>query len=87
MNLEKIFNQPQIKPILQFKIDSENKEQVTRMYIDVLNKEIELGHALTRELGCKYVLGEKLDDEDLKGRKYQLSQREKELEQLLPLPF
>ena len=87
MNLEKIFNQPQVKPILQFKIDSENKEQVTRMYIDVLKKEIELGHALTREIGCKWVLGEKLDVDEIKGRKYQLSQREKELEQLSPLPF
>lgn len=87
MNLEKIFNQQQVKPILQFKIDSENKEQVTRMYIDVLKKEIELGHALTREIGCKWVLGEKLDIDDLNGRKYQLSQREKELEQLSPLPF
>lgn len=87
MNLEKIFNQPQIKPILQFKIDSENKEQVTRMYIDVLKKEIELGHALTREVGCKWVLGEKLDIDEIKGRKYQLKQREKELEQLSPLPF
>ena len=87
MNLEKIFNQPQVKPILQFKIDSENKEQVTRMYIDVLKKEIELGHALTREVGCKWVLGEKLDIDEIKGRKYQLSQREKELEQLSPLPF
>ena len=87
MNLEKIFNQPQVKPILQFKIDSENKEQVTRMYIDVLKKEIELGHALTREVGCKWVLGEKLDIDEINGRKYQLSQREKELEQLSPLPF
>ena len=87
MNLEKIFNQPQVKPILQFKIDSENREQVTRMYIDVLKKEIELGHALTREVGCKWVLGEKLDIDEIKGRKYQLSQREKELEQLSPLPF
>lgn len=87
MNLEKIFNQPQVKPILQFKIDSENKEQVTRMYIDVLKKEIELGHALTREIGCKWVLGEKLDIDEINGRKYQLSQREKELEQLSPLPF
>jgi hypothetical protein len=87
MNLEKIFNQPQVKPILQFSIDSENKEQVTRMYIDVLKKEIELGHALTREIGCKWVIGEKLDVDEIKGRKYQLSQREKELEQLSPLPF
>lgn len=87
MNLEKIFNQPQVKPIFQFKIYSENKEQVTRMYIDVLKKEIELGHALTREVGCKWVLGEKLDIDEINGRKYQLKQRERELEQLSPLPF
>lgn len=87
MNIEKIFNQPQLKPILEFKIDSESKEQVTRMHIDVLKKEIELGHALNRELGYKWVLGEKLDTEDLEGRKYQLKKREEHRDKMNPLPF
>lgn len=85
--IEKLYNAPQVKPILEFNIDTENNNQVNNMYIDVLKKEIELGNALNRELGCKWVLGEKLDTEDLEGRKYQLKKREEHRDKMNPLPF
>lgn len=76
-----------MKPVLQFRTGTLSKEEICRMHIDVLNHEIATGNALNREIGNKWYEGEKLDEDDLKGRKYQLSQREKELEQLSPLPF
>lgn len=85
--IEKLYNAPQKKPILQFRTGTLTKEEICQMHIDILKHEIATGNALYREIGNKWYEGEKLDEDDLKGRRYQLSQREKELEQLLPLPF
>ena len=87
--IEQMFNYigQRKEAILEFKIDNENNNQVNEMYISILEKEIELGCELVRELGLRYTLGRKLDDEELQGKKYQLEMRLKERERLNPLPF
>lgn len=93
MNIEQAFNfvNSQQKPIFQFKAGEMTRLEIYQMNIDVLKWEIENGHELRRELGNKWYQGEKLDKEQLIGRKYQLDRKEedlrKEQERVNPLPF
>lgn len=87
--IEQMFNYigQRKEAILEFNIDNENNNQVNEMYIEVLQKEIELECELVRDIGYKYFQGSKLDEDDIQGRKYQLEMRLKERERLNPLPF
>ena len=88
--IEQMFNyyEKQKEPILDFKdLDTKDNNKVNEMYIEVLQKEIELECELVRDIGYKYFQGSKLDEDDIQGRKYQLEMRIKERERLNPLPF
>lgn len=88
--IEQMFNyyEKQKEPILDFKnLDTKDNNKVNEMYIEVLQKEIELECELVRDIGYKYFQGSKLDEDDIQGRKYQLEMRLKERERLNPLPF
>lgn len=88
--IEQMFNyyEKQKEPILDFKnLDTKDNNKVNEMYIEVLQKEIELECELVRDIGYKYFQGSKLDEDDIQGKKYQLEMRLKERERLNPLPF
>ena len=88
--IEQMFNyyEKQKEPIHDFKdLDTKDNNKVNEMYIEVLQKEIELECELVRDIGYKYFQGSKLDYDDIQGRLYQLEMRLKERERLNPLPF
>lgn len=62
------------------------RSEIIEFRIIIIKKELELGHALESN-GRKYYLGEKLDEEHLKGRKYELKCLEEEMDRLYPKAF
>lgn len=61
--------------------------EYVKSQIIILEKEIESGCEYNHTFGMRYEKGKALDEEQFKGRKYQLKIYEAELEKLEPSPF